>query len=261
MSKELDQVIRYYGCKDVFKHWLENAWNTGFGQGGVLVEALPGADSGHAAGKLLKAAESAGWLIRSATAQPTHSQRAFLGLQFSDKIPEFYAEAYGWSPNRDSEGLREYLGHAKALQGKPYTQVQREYIEQLNRQREADARRQAERQGPTAYTLNKLSSPKLGGRGVSQRGSKPKPRTFAVAQAELLSFLRLQDWAVRSDLKIPHATAPSGNTRLYFKTQAVYYVYASFGKFDFGEARSLFVEDIRKLDGPAFLSEVKGFIK
>ncbi len=44
--------------------------------------------------------------------------------------------------------------------------------------------------------------------------------------------------------------------RLYFKPQAVYYVEAVGGRFNAGDARSTWIEDIRRLDGPGFLKEV-----
>ena len=60
-------------------------------------------------------------------------------------------------------------------------------------------------------------------------------KTFKQATTDHLATLATLGWAVKAGLKIPHATAPDGQTRLWFKPQAVY---ASRGS-DFGAARSL----------------------
>lgn len=75
----------------------------------------------------------------------------------------------------------------------------------------------------------------------------PKRPTFAAARAELLAHLRAQGWDVKTfgasgPLKTPHATSPSGELRLWFKPQAVYFT--SGRHHEMGNARSLWV-DIR----------------
>jgi hypothetical protein len=50
-------------------------------------------------------------------------------------------------------------------------------------------------------------------------GKKP---TFAEVRKLVLDRLVKEGWAVKADLKVPHATSPDGKTRLWFKTQAVY---------------------------------------
>jgi hypothetical protein len=233
MTHDIDYMIRAYGGGETFRRWLRDVWATGFGQGGKLVEALPGADPGYAAQQLLRAAEEAGWITRSSTPQPTTSQRAFLGLQYRREIPAFHAEAFGWMPNRDSAGLRDYLDLAEVLQGRPYAELQREVV----------------RRPPAGAPVGTV-------RPAPTRSTKPKARTYQDAQREILAHLRGEGWAVKTDLKEPHATDPRGTVRLWFKPQAVYAVEAQAGRFDRGEARSLFVPDLRQLDGPAFLREI-----
>ena len=46
--------------------------------------------------------------------------------------------------------------------------------------------------------------------------------TYSKAKATHLAALSALGWAVKPDLKVPHATSPDGRTRLYFKSQAVY---------------------------------------
>lgn len=58
--------------------------------------------------------------------------------------------------------------------------------------------------------------------------------TFAQARAKHLAALQALGWAVKADLKVPHATRADG-LRLWFKPQAVW---ASKGTV-LGEARSL----------------------
>jgi len=80
-------------------------------------------------------------------------------------------------------------------------------------------------------------------------------RTYAQAQAEILAHLRARGWTVRSDLKIPHATSPDGELRLYFKPQAVYYTQGN--RHEFKNARSTWVSDIRKLTPAQFDAEIQ----
>jgi hypothetical protein len=70
-------------------------------------------------------------------------------------------------------------------------------------------------------------------------------RTFKVALREILDYLGNQGWAVAPNLKVPHATSPFGDIRLWFKPQAIY---IEKGKpFHLGSARSLHV-DSRDVD-------------
>ncbi len=88
-------------------------------------------------------------------------------------------------------------------------------------------------------------------------GTRFPSRTFDQARREILTALRAAGWAVKSDLKIPHATSPDGGLRLWFKAQAVH---ATEGNHhDFGNARTFggYEFDIREYDGPAFLAVVE----
>jgi hypothetical protein len=79
--------------------------------------------------------------------------------------------------------------------------------------------------------------------------------TFAKARTAIWKTLEGAGWKMSDPaLKVPHATAPSGSFRLWFKPQAVYY---SEGRPPFAQndARSLWL-DIRELDGPRFLALV-----
>ena len=46
--------------------------------------------------------------------------------------------------------------------------------------------------------------------------------TFKQATSAHLQALAARGWAVKGTLKVPHATAPGGSVRLFFKAQAVY---------------------------------------
>lgn len=47
--------------------------------------------------------------------------------------------------------------------------------------------------------------------------------TYKQAMIAHLNALQELGWAVKKDLKVPHATSPDGKIRLWFKTQAVYF--------------------------------------
>lgn len=98
----------------------------------------------------------------------------------------------------------------------------------------------------------------------SRRPSKPgkpsAPRakiTYARAQNQIMISLDRMGWKISGPLKIPHATSPSGKSRLWFKAQAIY---SSEGLRvnDFKSARSTWAGDIRQ-DGAvdAFLAWAK----
>lgn len=61
--------------------------------------------------------------------------------------------------------------------------------------------------------------------GAPKRVKKPKRPTFNAARAEILDYLDKKGWDVKSNLKVPHATSPMGDVRLWFKSQAVYYTF------------------------------------
>ena len=70
--------------------------------------------------------------------------------------------------------------------------------------------------------------------------------TYAQAHTAILALLMAKGWEVKQNLKIPHATSPDGNLRLWFKAQAIYYGTNSNVK-DFGSAHSLWASDLRTM--------------
>lgn len=73
--------------------------------------------------------------------------------------------------------------------------------------------------------------------------------TFGSARAAILRDLAALDWAVRTDLKIPHATRPDGRVRFWFKPQAVHFTVTDgqYGRHDLGDARAISYDfDVRR---------------
>lgn len=90
---------------------------------------------------------------------------------------------------------------------------------------------------------------KVAGTGGVQEAKRP---TFQAAKAAVLSYLQREGWDVKPHLKVPHATAPDGELRLWFKSQAVYYSWGN--KHTLGDARSLHT-DIRDVTPEEFVKE------
>ncbi len=67
--------------------------------------------------------------------------------------------------------------------------------------------------------------------------------TFAKARAIIFARLIAEGWTIQSGLKIPHATSPNKQMRLYFKTEAVY-VNDDPGELQFQNCHSMWI-DIR----------------
>lgn len=61
----------------------------------------------------------------------------------------------------------------------------------------------------------------------------------------ILSGLRALGWKVMVNLKVPHATSPEGDTRLWFKTRSVYLNDLGTDPRDFAHTHSL-SSDIRE---------------
>jgi hypothetical protein len=74
-------------------------------------------------------------------------------------------------------------------------------------------------------------------------------QTYAKAQADIMAGLEKDGWKVKKTgpdgkpMKVPHATSPNGDFKLFFKAQAIYKTH---GKGDLGNARSLHLPDIRQ---------------
>lgn len=84
-------------------------------------------------------------------------------------------------------------------------------------------------------------------------------RTFAIARADILSELDKNGWNLSPlNLKIPHATSPDGDLRLWFKTQAVYFTKSLERRHNFKNARTISYDlDIRKVDPAKFVAWIQ----
>ena len=83
-------------------------------------------------------------------------------------------------------------------------------------------------------------------------------RTYAEARADILRALRAEGWDVRDGLKVPHATHPSGDFRLWFKTQAIYFTTGDRrrGQGTLGDAYSIHMGDIRAMPTAGALAHI-----
>ena len=83
-------------------------------------------------------------------------------------------------------------------------------------------------------------------------------RTYAEARADILRALRAEGWDVRENLKVPHATHPSGDFRLWFKTQAIYFTTGDRrrGQGTLGDAYSLHMGDIRAISTATAMAQL-----
>lgn len=87
--------------------------------------------------------------------------------------------------------------------------------------------------------------------------------TFQAARSAILDDLQRRGWKVVSGLKIPHATSPHGQLRLWFKAQAVYFTEDLSARSDrnghtFGHARTISYDlDIRTLTPDEFYAYLK----
>jgi hypothetical protein len=93
----------------------------------------------------------------------------------------------------------------------------------------------------------------------AHRNPAPKPRTYAVARAQIINALRADGWDVRENLKVPHATHPSGEFRLWFKTQAIHYTTGDRrrGQGSLSDAHSLWIGDIRAMPVAEVLADIE----
>ena len=70
--------------------------------------------------------------------------------------------------------------------------------------------------------------------------------TYKEAHNVILNYLLSKEWAIKTrhrlkPMKVPHATSPDGECRLYFKARAIYV--ASSPSLELKHARSLFGEE------------------
>jgi hypothetical protein len=107
------------------------------------------------------------------------------------------------------------------------------------------------------YTLDESEAQWMPPKVVVPKG--PKLRTFVQARQEILAELVANNWIVKSNLKIPHATSSDGSFRLWFKAQAVHYTKISVTgreRHDFGDALSLW-SDIRTESAKEFVDHIR----
>lgn len=93
---------------------------------------------------------------------------------------------------------------------------------------------------------------------VRRRNPASKARTYAEARADILRALRAEGWDVRENLKVPHATHPSGDFRLWFKTQAIYFTTGDRrrGQGSLANAYSLHMGDIRAISTATAMAQL-----
>lgn len=96
-------------------------------------------------------------------------------------------------------------------------------------------------------------------KAAKRRNPASKPRTYAIARADILRALRADGWDVRENLKVPHATHPSGEFRLWFKTQAIYFTTGDRrrGCGSLSDAHSLWIGDIRTMPVAEVLADIE----
>lgn len=96
-------------------------------------------------------------------------------------------------------------------------------------------------------------------KAAKRRNPASKPRTYAIARADILRALRADGWDVRENLKVPHATHPSGEFRLWFKTQAIYFTTGDRrrGAGSLSDAHSLWIGDIRTMPVAEVLADIE----
>lgn len=98
---------------------------------------------------------------------------------------------------------------------------------------------------------------------VARRLVEAAATTFQAARSAILDDLQRRGWKVVSGLKIPHATSPHGQLRLWFKAQAVYFTEDLNARSDrnghaFGHARTISYDlDIRTLTPDEFYAYLK----
>ena len=132
--------------------------------------------------------------------------------------------------------LREYEGYKKLGQLK--SQEAKEVAKRFNR-----IRKEVEQKHPGVTPPEQFTK-------LLDKVTKPE-KTYAQAQRDLLDNLRANGWTVSAPLKIPHATSPNGELRLWFKPQAVWFTRGN--RHNFKDARTISYDlDIRARDPDAF---------
>lgn len=125
MSTPLEVLLAGPGAR-----WVRRCFDAGFAHGSEMAEAFGSlADNVARARDALKALETEGWIVRG-RCQPTREQCFFDSGRTHTTGNLFYAETFGWTPNRNSAGAYEAMGArpefvAKLRSGMSYEQAQR----------------------------------------------------------------------------------------------------------------------------------------
>ena len=137
--------------------------------------------------------------------------------------------------------LREYEGYKKLGQLK--SPEAKELAKRFNR-----IRKEVEQKHPGAAPPEQFSK-------LLDKVTKPE-KTYAQAQRDILDNLRANGWEMSAALKIPHATSPNGEFRLWFKPQAVWFTKGN--RHNFKDARTVSYDlDIRTRDPDAFRASME----
>ncbi len=118
--------------------------------------------------------------------------------------------------------------------------------------------------GSGADRFLKRTQQKIAQAREAQAPAKPKKAkrpTFKAAKQAVMDHLEKQGWTVKRGLKVPHATSPDGDVKLWFKAQAIHHSHPSAG---FGAARSVHFEampDIRDMSPEDFVRNAVQFAK
>ena len=121
-------------------------------------------------------------------------------------------------------------------------------LEEIREEKESLAKYREKVQRSTYDKLQEMGAvpAKKPGRTPGQTPAAPRPKlTYAKAQEMIMKELAALGWKLSGPLKIPHATSPSGQFRLWFKAQAIYSSQGS-ETTSFKAARSTWSGDIRQ---------------
>jgi hypothetical protein len=164
-------------------------------------------------------------------------QRGHSMIQAEPSSDDIYMVAY--------DVLREYEELKKHKQEK--TPAAQELIKRFHVLRKQIRQQYPDATPPAAFTK------------LYEKLTKPD-KTYAEAQHDILDNLAANGWQVSPALKVPHATAPNGHLRLWFKPQAVWFTKLKPGernRHDFKDARTISYDlDIRTRDPDAFRAQM-----
>lgn len=186
-------------------------------------------------------------------------------MSMSDRI-DFQPAVKAWKAKLSTVDLTDMVRWVESIQNKGRNtqyEMSEEALRSLKGNDEKDSK--YEEGKPADPTENMSESEKkewelntLKNKDKFKKKEGAKRPTFKAALTAIATHLKKEGWEVKEGLKIPHATSPDDDVRVYFKTQAVYYDRGP--PYSYKSARSLHI-DIRDLDGPGFVKEVKRWAK